>query len=92
MSKKIRLYKPFVSLAKNKKYSVYVVGKNDKIKLIHFGDKRYKHYYDKLGFYKKLNHLDKKRRDAYYARHGKTRDFNTAKYWANRILWPTGRL
>jgi hypothetical protein len=31
------LYEPFKSTAKNKKYSVYVI-KDDKIKLIHFGD------------------------------------------------------
>ena len=79
-------YKPFKSQAKNKKYSVYVKN-GSKIKLIHFGDKRYQHYKDKLKVYSKLDTNDKKRRKLYYARHGYTNDKNTAKYWANKILW-----
>ena len=81
-----KLYKPFKSKAKNKKYSVYVM-KNGKKRLIHFGDKRYQHFKDKLGKYSSLNHGDKERRKRYYARHCKTTDKNTAKYWANKILW-----
>ena len=42
----MELYKPFKSKAKNKKYSVYVKGG----KLIHFGDKRYGQYKDKIGY------------------------------------------
>ena len=49
----MELYKPFKSKAKNKKYSVYVK-QNSKTKLIHFGDKRYKHYKDKMGLYSHL--------------------------------------
>lgn len=86
MDKK-KLYKPFISKAKNKKYSVYVKGKNNKTKLIHFGDKRYQHYFDKLGHYKELNHLDLIRRKKYYSRFGKTNNKNTAKYWSHKILW-----
>ena len=41
----MELYKPFKSKAKNKKYSVYVKGG----KLIHFGDKRYGQYKNKIG-------------------------------------------
>lgn len=37
--------------------------------VIHFGDKRYQHYYDKIGFYSKLNHKDPERRRRYRARH-----------------------
>ena len=81
------LYKPFVSKAKNKKYSVYVKGANDKPKLIHFGDKRYGQYKDKLGNYKSLDHGDPKRRKAYYSRHGPAPDKNTPKYWSHKILW-----
>lgn len=80
------LYKPFKSSAKNKKYSVYVM-KNNKKTLIHFGDKNYQHYKDKLGYYSHLDHNDKNRRERYYQRHGKTNDKDTAKYWANKILW-----
>ncbi len=81
------LYKPFKSKVKNKKYAVYVKGKNGKTKLINFGDSRYQQYKDKLKIYSKLDHNDKKRRDRYYARHGKTTDKNTALYWSNKILW-----
>lgn len=81
------LYKPFKSSAKNKKYSVYVL-KDGKKRLIHFGDTRYQHYKDKLGYYSHLDHGDKKRRAAYYSRHGNTSDKNSAKYWSHRILWP----
>ena len=81
-----KLYQPFPSRAKNKKYSVYVLKKGKK-RLIHFGDSRYKHFKDKLGFYAHLNHFDKTRKRRYYARHGKTTNKNTAKYWSNKILW-----
>ena len=80
------LYKPFVSKAKNKKYSVYVM-KNGKKRLIHFGDKRYGQFKDKLGHYKSLDHNDPQRKKNYYSRHGKATDKNTAKYWSHKILW-----
>ncbi len=83
------LYKPFVSKAKNKKYSVYVKDDNKSgIKLIHFGDKRYEQFFDKLGHYEKLNHNDPKRRKRYYDRHGKEKGSkDMAKYWSHTILW-----
>ncbi len=80
------LYKPFVSKAKNKKYSVYVKKDGGK-KLINFGDTRYQQYKDKLGHYSSKDHKDEKRKKSYHARHGSTTDKNTAKYWANKILW-----
>jgi len=76
------LYKPFVSKAKNKKYSVYVKGANGNPKLIHFGDSRYKVYYQ---------HRDKARQKSYLARakgikdkEGELtwKDKNTANYWS----------
>ncbi len=82
----MELYKPFKSKAKNKKYSVYVM-KNGKKSLIHFGDTRYGQFKDKIGEYSKLDHNDPKRKKAYYSRHGKTNDKNTAKYWSHKILW-----
>ena len=82
-----KLYKPFKSDAKNKKYSVYVKGKNGNPKLIHFGDSRYGQFKDKLGKYKHLDHGDPKRKKAYYDRHGQTSDKNSAKYWSHKILW-----
>ena len=66
------LYKPWKSTAKNKKYSVYVM-KDGKVKKINFGDSRYGQYKDKIGEWSSLDHGDKKRRKAYYDRHGKTR-------------------
>jgi len=81
------LYKPFVSKAKNKKYSVYVKGKEGKPKLIHFGDRRYKQFKDKLGHYSKLDHNDEKRKEAYYARHGEAKSKNSSKWWSHEILW-----
>lgn len=81
------LYAPFPSRAKNKKYSVYVEGPKGP-RLIHFGDSRYEQFKDTLGHYARLDHGDKERRRRYYARHGRTRDKNTALYWANRVLWP----
>ena len=76
------LYAPFVSKAKNKKYSVYV-RKHGRKRLIHFGDKRYQQYRD----YRELDHNDPERRKRYYARHGPSGDKNTAKYWSHKILW-----
>tara|TARA_R110001592_G_scaffold104473_6_gene293935 strand:- start:949 stop:1212 length:264 start_codon:yes stop_codon:yes gene_type:complete len=87
MDKK-QLYKPFVSKAKNKKYSVYVKSdnKNGK-KLIHFGDSRYGQFKDKLGHYKSKDHGDPKRKKAYYDRHGKAVGKDNAKYFSHKYLW-----
>lgn len=81
-----KLYKPFKSTAKNKKYSVYVL-KNDRKRLIHFGDSRYGQYKDKLGSYSSMDSLDKQKRKNYYSRHGQTTDKNSAKWWSHKILW-----
>ena len=81
------MYKPFVSSAKNKKYSVYVKSASGNKKLIRFGDTRYGQYKDKLGHYKSKDHLDQKRRKAYYTRHGAATNKNTSKYWSHKILW-----
>ena len=81
------LYRPFKSAVKHKKYSVYVKGDSGAKKLIHFGDNWYPQYKDKIGDYKKLDTNDLKRRKAYYSRHGKSNDKNSAKYWAQRVLW-----
>ena len=81
------LYKPFVSKAKNKKYSVYVKGPAGKPRIIHFGDSRYSQFKDKIGHYKSLDHNDPKRKKSYYARHGKATSKDTAKYWSHKILW-----
>lgn len=86
MDKNKILYKPFVSTAKNKKYSVYVM-KDNKKRLIHFGDSRYGQFKDKIGHYKKLDHGDEQRKKNYYSRHGPSNDKNSARYWSHKILW-----
>ena len=77
------LYKPFKSSAKGKKYSVYVM-KNDKKRLIHFGDANMQQYFDKLGHYKNLNHNDKERRRRYLARAKGIKDKNGNLTWRNK--------
>jgi len=71
------------SKRKNKKYDIY---KNNRY-VVSFGDNRYQQYKDKIGLYKSLDHLDKKRRDNYYARHGKESRLGTAKYFSHKYLW-----
>ena len=50
-----------VSKRKGKKYDAFKNGKY----IVSFGSTKNFHYFDKLGFYKHLNHLDNKRRDNY---------------------------
>ena len=78
-----KLYKPFRSSAKGKKYSVYVK-RNGKKVLIHFGDKNYRHNYSESA------------RKSYMTRSAGIRDKygrltkdnkNSANYWARKILW-----
>jgi hypothetical protein len=86
----VKLYEPFVSKVKNKKYDVYVKADNKKgYKKVSFGDSRYGQYKDttKLKHYSKLDHGDKKRRDAYYSRHGKTAVKDSPKYFSHKYLW-----
>jgi len=72
------------STRKNKKYDVYKNGKY----LVSFGDSRYEQYEDTtpLKLYSSKNHFDKKRRDAYYKRHGKA-EFESAKWFSHKYLW-----
>jgi hypothetical protein len=71
------------SKRKDKKYDVF---KNNRY-VVSFGDNRYEQYKDKIGIYKDLDHGDKKRRDNYYARHGKQSRMGTAKYFSHKYLW-----
>lgn len=81
---KIRVSAP--SKTQYKKYDVRDRETNKK--LFSFGDNRYQHYFDKLGYYSNLNHNDKKRRDAYRARH-KNDKLNelSAGYFSWHYLW-----
>jgi hypothetical protein len=89
----LRLYEPFYKYGSYTtpepyKYSVKV-RTDSGFKLIHFGDRRYQHYYDKIGFWSNLNHNDQKRRASYRARHSVTdyKNKNTAAYWSWYKLW-----
>ena len=68
------MYKFTSSKHKNKKYDVY----KDNKYLTSFGSKIHQHYYDKIGNYSNLNHLDDKRRTNYYKRFGKSAKFESA--------------
>ena len=92
------LHKPFYD--KNKtpspyKYSVYVM-KDGKQTLIHFGNKNYQQYHDKLGKYKHLDHGDDTRRQSYLSRAKgiKNKDGSltyknkdSANYYSINYLW-----
>jgi TFIIF-interacting CTD phosphatase-like protein len=77
------LYKPFKSKVKGKKMSVYVK-KNGKVKLIHFGDSRYRHNYSKEA---RENYLRRsagiRDKEGNLTRNNK----NTANYWSRKVLW-----
>ncbi len=73
------------AVRKGKKYSVYK--KSNWQYITSFGALGYQHYRDKIGYYKKLNHLDKERRRRYYQRHEHTTDTNSARYFASKYLW-----
>ena len=77
------MYEFKVSTRKNKKYDVYKNGKY----LLSFGDSRYQHYHDKLGYYRHLDHNDEERRERYYKRFGEDADFESAKYFSHELLW-----
>lgn len=72
------------SKRKNKKYDVY--DKSEKY-ITSFGALPYQHFYDSIGYYKKLNHYNLNRRRLYYARHGKNAKLNSAKYFSHKYLW-----
>lgn len=82
-----KAYPIFVSDRKNKKYYAVVKTLSGN-KKVYFGDSRYQHFFDKLGKYKHLNHLDPVRRKLYKARHEKDRHIvGTAGWFADKILW-----
>ncbi len=71
------------STRKNKKYMVTVNNKT-----VHFGDTRYQHYFDKIGLYSHLNHMDKDRRRNFRKRHFKNSQVKYSPAWfALHYLW-----
>jgi len=69
----------------SKKYDVYW---NDK-RVVSFGARGYQQYHDKIGFYKKDDHLDKTRRANYRSRHQHDYidDPTKAGSWSWHFLW-----
>lgn len=79
------------STRKYKKYMTTYKGKT-----IHFGDTRYQHYFDKIGLYSHLNHLDDNRRYNYLKRSSNIRnkqgkltykDKSSPNYYSINYLW-----
>ena len=72
------------SRRQHKKYDVYLNGKY----ITSFGDSRYQHFFDKIGYYSNLNHLNNVRRNNYRNRH-KNDKLNelSAGYFAFNYLW-----
>ena len=54
----------------NKKYKATIYDTKDKkIRSVMFGDRRYQHYFDRIGLWSELNHNDRTRRASYRNRH-----------------------
>tara|TARA_R110002126_G_scaffold53562_4_gene145455 strand:+ start:1067 stop:1336 length:270 start_codon:yes stop_codon:yes gene_type:complete len=81
------LNKPFKSPIKTKKYTIIIMDKNKKRKVIHFGARGMQQYKDKIGLYSSLDSLDESRRKAFYDRFGKTNDKTSALYYSAKYLW-----
>jgi len=74
------------SNTEHKKYDVYDV-KTDK-KIASFGDRRYEHYHDKIGYYSHLNHNDVVRKKLYRIRHAKDiHNMDSAGGFSFKFLW-----
>lgn len=72
------------SKKKDKKYDAY---DSDGKYIVSFGDKNYEQFKDRIGYYSSVDHGDFKRRQAYYLRHGKDANFESAKWFAHNYLW-----
>jgi hypothetical protein len=77
-------YKIYVSDKPDKKYYAIVKGFNKKY---YFGSTKHQHYFDKLGYYSYLNHLDKKRKINYYKRHKINYKFPSSDWFSKKYLW-----
>jgi hypothetical protein len=72
------------SKRKSKKYDAF--DENGQY-ITSFGDKRYQHFFDRIGFYSHLNHLDVDRLDRYYKRHGVDFELRSPKFFSHAYLW-----
>ncbi len=92
---KIGNYNYEKSTRKDKKLMVRIE-KDGKEKLIHFGNPKFEHYYDKTRIWKELDHNNKDRRQNYLLRSAgiKNKEGNLTKddefspnWHSRRILW-----
>ena len=77
----VDFYAPSTNI--NKKYDAYVNNKK-----YSFGSRLYEQFNDAIGYYKDLNHYDKKRRANYRARHkhDKLNEYSSG-YFSYYYLW-----
>ena len=71
-----------------KKYEVYKDGSY----ITAFGDVRYNHYRDRIGYYNNMDTLNRERRRLYRIRHAKDKGVvqnnpNFSGYWSWNYLW-----
>ena len=66
----------------NKKYMADVDGR-----MVHFGDRNYEHFKDRIGYYSSQDHNDPERRKRYYERHPKDYPKGTADWFSKHVLW-----
>jgi len=78
----MKKYQPVKSTRKNKKYMILTDSG-----LVHFGARGMSQFKDKIGLYSHLDNNDKKRKELYYKRHGKSAKKDTAKYFSHKYLW-----
>ena len=78
----MKKYEPVKSTRKNKKYMILTDSG-----LVHFGARGMSQFKDKIGLYSHLDNNDKKRKELYYKRHGKSAKKDTAKYFSHKYLW-----
>ena len=75
---------------KRKKYEAKLENKKTgKIYAVPFGAMGYEQYFDKLGYYKNLNHLDKKRRENFLKRnaHNIKEGYYSPSFFSAFYLW-----
>jgi len=73
-----------LSTRKNKKYMAHI-GDG---KWIHFGDKRYQQYFDRMGQYSELDHEDPVRRKSFHSRFQRfINEEPSAAWFSLNILW-----
>jgi len=78
----MKKYEPVKSTRKNKKYMILTDSG-----LVHFGARGMSQFKDKIGLYSHLDNNDKKRKELYYKRHGKSAKKDTAKFFSHKYLW-----